>query len=322
VNNLLISLVSALVTTNQPVAVTNSIAPATNAVAVATNTAAAAEKELHELMEKDDDVMAEVDRWIKENEAFAAQGAGVPANELNQRIRKRLETVYEGYRDFIKRYPTNAEVRLAYASMLDNVHDDDAVFEQLDKARELAPKNPAVWNQLANYHGHTGDPKLAFDYYAKAIELDPTEATYYHNFGTTVFLFRKDVMEHYSIDEKQVFQKALDLYAQAVKLDPTNFWLASDVAQTYYGIKPMRTEEALQSWTNTLRIAHDEIEREGVYIHLARVKFLAGRYAEARAHLNAVTNAMYGDLKTRLTRNLNEREAEAKGTNTPPATAK
>ena len=32
------------------------------------------------------------------------------------------------------------------------------------------------------------------------------------------------------------------LIAEALKLDPKNFLLASDVAQTYYGIRPPRVE--------------------------------------------------------------------------------
>ena len=70
-------------------------------------------------------------------------------------------------------------------------------------------------------------------------------------------------MEYYKIDEQQVFNKALDLYQQAMKYDPTNFELAQDVAQTYYGIKPVRTDEALSAWTNALKIAETDIE-EGV----------------------------------------------------------
>jgi phosphoribosyl-AMP cyclohydrolase len=68
-----------------------------------------------------------------------------------------------------------------------------------------------------------------------------------------------------------------------MQLDPDNFPLATDYAEGYYGIRPLRTNDALVAWTNTLHIAHDDIEREGVYIHLARIKMLAGRYAEARA---------------------------------------
>ncbi len=117
----------------------------------------------------------------------------------------------------------------------------------------------------------------------------------------------------------------MELYAKAIKLDPTNFPLASDVAQTYYGIKPTRTEDALIAWTNALHIAHDDVEREGVYLHFARLKLHAERFAEARAHLSAVTNEMYADLKKRLARNIEEQERQAKAakeTNGPPAVEK
>jgi hypothetical protein len=106
-----------------------------------------------------------------------------------------------------------------------------------------------------------------------------------------------------------------------MKLEPADFPLATDVARTYYGIKPPRTEDALRSWTNALHLAHDEIEREGVYVHFARIKTHAGRFAEARTHLNTITNDMYADLKKTLTRALNEKEAEARGTNAQPASA-
>ena len=52
--------------------------------------------------------------------------------------------------------------------------------------------------------------------------------------------------------------------------------------RTYYGIRPTRTDDALKAWTNALSIAHDEIEREGVYLHFGRLKMAAGRFAEAR----------------------------------------
>lgn len=188
----------------------------------------------------------------------------------------------------------------------------------MEKSRELDPKNPAAWNNLANYYGHAGELKKAFEYYTKAIELNPDEPVYYHNFGTTVYLFRKDAKEFYEINEQQVFDKALDLYAKAQKLSPTDFPLATDIAQTYYGIKPLRAEEALKSWTNALAIAHDQIEREGVYLHLARIKWMAGRTNEAWAHVNSVTNAMYADLKRRMERNLQRVYGETPSTNAAP----
>lgn len=316
--NLLIGLVSALVVTNQLAADTNPIVKPAGVSAEIPNPNDPTEKELQKLMEQDDEAQAEVDKWIRDNQAFAAKGAGAKPAELNRRIRDRFAPVRKGYDDFIEHHPNHARARLAYASFLGDIGDEDGAFLHMDKARELDPTDPAAWNNLANYYGHNGPVKKAFDYYAKAIELNPDETVYYHNFGTTVFLFRKDAMEHYNINEQQVFDKALELYSHAMKLDPTDFPLASDIAQTYYGIKPPRTDEALRSWTNALSLAHDEIEREGVYVHLVRVKTHAGRFAEAGAHLNTITNEMYADLKKRLARVLREKEAEAKGTNAPP----
>ena len=122
-------------------------------------------------------------------------------------------------------------------------------------------------------------------------------------------------MEFYKIDEQQVFDRALELYRKAMKLDPANFVLASDYAQSYYGIRPIRTEDALSAWESALKIAPDETERQGVYLHLARIKLNAGRFEEVRQHLNSVTNEVYAELKKRLQRNLERETNETKGTN-------
>jgi tetratricopeptide (TPR) repeat protein len=141
--------------------------------------------------------------------------------------------------------------------------------------------------------------------------LNPAEPVYYQNLATTVYLFRKDARAFYGINEQQVFDKALALYCKAIQLAPDDFPLATDYAQSYYGIRPLRTNDALVAWTNALHIAHDENERQGVYLHLARIKMAVGRFAEARAHLNDVTNAAFASLKHRLENSLAERESAA-----------
>ncbi len=277
------------------------------------------EKAYQKLMEDDDAAEADADKWIRDNNQFAAQGAGIPDAELKRRIQERFRPIQIAYEQFLKEHPDHARARLAYGSFLGDMGDEDGSLEQWEKALALDPKNPATYNNLANVYGHQGPVKKAFEYYAKAIELNPNEPVYYDNFGTTVFLFRKDAREYFNITEQQVFDKALDLYSKALKLDPTNFTMASDVAQTYYGIKPMRLEDALKAWTNTLALAHDEIEREGVYVHFARLKLVGGRLVEARGHINAVTNEMYADLKKRISRNIDEAEKKGTDTNAPPA---
>jgi tetratricopeptide (TPR) repeat protein len=322
VSNLLIGLIGALVATNQPAAVSNLVTQTTGITVNVPDPNDPVEKEYKKIMADDDAAQAEVDLWIRENKAFADKGGGAPNAVLNERIHKRLDLVRAEYDAFIKLHPDHARIRLAYGAFLDDIKDDEGAVVQWEKAREIEPKNPATWNNLANHYGHEGPVAKAFEYYEKAIELNPSEPVYYQNFGTTVFLFRKDAMEYYKIDEQKVFDKALALYEKGVKLDPTNFELAQDLAETYYGIKPTRTDDALNAWTNALKIADNEIEREGVYIHLARFKNDAGRFDEARKDLTVVTNVQYADLKNLLTRNIAKAELKARGgdTNTPPAT--
>ena len=319
-NKLLIGLLGVLVALGQLPAATNAVLQTTNATVATPDPNDPVEKEYKKLMEDDDVAQNEIDTWLRDNEKFTKAGAGVPSDEMSRRIRERLMPIGNAYADFIKRHPDHAHARVAYGSFLNDLHDEDGAQEQWEKALALNPKDPAVYNNLANLYGHVGPVKKAFEYYAKAIELNPREPIYYHNMGDTVFLFRKDAREFYGITEQQVFDKALGLYAEALKLDPKDFPLASDVAQTYYGIRPLRIEDALKAWTNTLAIAESDVEREGVYLHFARLNLIAGRFALARAHLNCVTNETYAELKARLAHNIEAQERQAKNpTNAPPA---
>ena len=246
--------------------------------------------------------------------AAAAKGAGVPTADLKRRIRERFEPIRKAYVDFLARHPDHARARVAYGSFLGDLQDEDGAREQWEKALALNPKDPAVYNNLANLYGHTGPVKKAFEYYAKAIELNPQRAhllSQLRHHRVPVPQGRDGVLPHHRA--AGLMTRRSSFTAKPSSSIPDNFPLASDVAQTYYGIKPLRTDDALNAWTNTLAIAHDEIEREGVYLHLARIKLAAERFAEARAHLNGVTNDMYDELKKRLAHNLDEQEARPRG---------
>jgi len=313
VNDLLIALLGTLLATNTPLATSNLIHQQTGLAVSIPDPADPVEQAFQRVLEEDDQARTEVDEWIRNNSAFAAAGGGMSSEELNIKILQRLETVRTNYLAFLATHTNHARAHLAYASFLGEIGREEESLPYLEKARDLDPSNPAAWNNLANYYGHRGSVTNAFECYAKAIELNPREPVYYHNYGTTVFLFRKDAREHFGISEQEVFDKALELYAQALKLDPRNFPLATDIAQTFYGIKPLRTNDAFLAWNYALSIARDEIEREGVHTHLARLNRQIGRFDEARRHLAAVTNAMYGDLKKRLLESVEREEARTRG---------
>lgn len=323
-NELTIGLLGALLATNQPQAVSNVIQERTGVtVSLAADPA---ERELREVMLSDDVAMDDADKWIQEfrSQPFTNQTreAGM---ELNRKIKERFEQVRTAYGRYLRSHPDSAEGYLAYGSFLTDIGDEETAKIQYLNAKQINPTNPAVWNQLANYYGHNGEVTNAFFHYAEAIRLDPTEPVYYQNFATTVYLFRKDAQEFYRITEPQVFDKALGLYKKALALEPGSLVLATDYAQSYYGIRPLRTNDALTAWTNALKICRDENEREGVQLHLARVKTSAGLYEEAQGHLNLVTNAAFAEMRRRLERSLADHrnppadDVPDMATNTPAA---
>jgi tetratricopeptide (TPR) repeat protein len=306
VSDLTIGLLSALLATNQPQAVSNVIQQQTGvAVDIATDPA---EKELREVMLADDAAQDEVNAWLHEFDSQSVTNKAELSAALNVRIKARLDRVRSAYDNFLLRHPDSAHGCLAYGSFLNDIGDEEGAHLQYENALQLDPKNPAVWNNLANYYGENSPVTKAFEYYAQAIKLKPDEPVYYHNFATTVYLFRKDAKEFYHINEQQVFDKALGLYKQAMRLAPDDFTLATDYAESYYGIKPLRTNDALAAWTNAMTIAHTDAERQGVELHLARMKTAAGMFAEAQAHLDSVTNVAFLDLKRQLTRSLANHE--------------
>lgn len=265
------------------------------------------EQEYLQLLEMDDKALTKIDEWIRASQRPDASEAD--SIGLVGKIKAEIEPVRTAYDEFIKKHPNHARAHLTYASFLTDIGEEDQSLPLLIKATEADPKLPAAWNNLANYYGHYGEVKKAFGNYEKAIEIKPDEPVYYHNFGTTVFLFRKDVKEHYNITENEVFDKALALYAKALELDPKNFQLAQDIAQTYYGIRTQdtptrmaRPEAALKAWQYAEQLAPSDFEKQGVYLHQARAYLELDQPEQARQRLDLVTMSVYQDLRNRVGR--------------------
>ncbi len=306
----------ALLSTNQPAALSNLVTETTGFSIPVSIPDGPVEQELKKIEEDDDAALEDIDKWIKEHRALTAAGAGGSNAALNDRIRSRIAVVKKAYSDFIEHHPENARAHLALGAFLNDTGDEDTAGVEFEKATKLDPNMSAAWNNMGNHYGEYGPVTNAFACYEKAISINPLEPLYYRNLATTVALFRKDARDFYNINEPQVFNKALDLYGKAMKLDPANFELATDLAQTYYSMKPTQVQDALNAWTNALKIAPTEFQREGVYVHLARFKLFDNRFADARQDLSIVTNADLQELKRRLLKNIETREKG--GTNAIP----
>jgi tetratricopeptide (TPR) repeat protein len=269
------------------------------------------EQEYDKLIEQDEAALKEVEKWNAEFEKFDGKGAAGPKAALVAKIDQRLQPIKKAYEEFLSHHPEHIDGRIAYGSFLNELGEEEDAITQWEKARELDPKNPTPWNNLANVYAHIGPIKKALQYYEKAIELDPQEPVYLQNLATVTYLFRKDVAEMYRIDEEGVFNKSLDLYRRAMKLDPNNILLATDYAQSYYGIKPMRVDDAIAAWNHALTLAKSDAEKEGIYLHLARVELNSGHFTDADQHLAMVKDPEMVELRDRLKKNLEKKRTEA-----------
>lgn len=329
--DLLIGLLSVMVATNQPVALSNLVAQKTGVAVTLPNTNDPVEREYQKLLADDDAAQAEVDGWIKSNQALGDKTSDVDAAVLRARAQRRFDQVKEAYQAFLKRNPKHARARLAYGSFLNDIQEEDAARVEWEKAKDLDPTDPAAWNNLANWYAHNSPVGKAFEYYEKALQLRPDEATYYENLAIVTYLFRHDAATYYKITQPQVFEKAMALYRKALAMDPENFILATQYAQSYYGFKPAKSDdpeadrkaerehfkEAMAAWRQALKIARDDIEREGVYLHFARLQINAGEFAAAHTNLNRVTNSMYASTKAKLAKKLDGRENPASTNGVP-----
>ena len=321
-SDLLIGALGALLATNPPVALSNLVHARTGIPVPVVDANDPVEKEYRRVLEMDDEAEKEVDRWLQENQAMRAAGGGLDPVQMRAKTRARFERVKKAYDAFLAVHPDHARGRLAYGGFLSDIGEEEPAFKEWEKARDLDPKNPVAWNNLANYYGHNGPVTNAFACYVKALELQPGEPLYFHNFATTVFLFRKDAMEYFNLTEPEVFEKSLALYRRARALDPDNFLLATDMAQCYYVIKPPKStdpettrkaeqkiaDEALAEWQAAFKIAPDENTRQGVYVHFARWQINSGRFEEARKSLSLLTNGAFSGTKRTLERKLTKLE--------------
>jgi tetratricopeptide (TPR) repeat protein len=320
VSVLLIGFLGAALAANSPPAASNAVADAAASSFPVINTNDPVENEYYKVMLDDDEAEKQVLGWINDADAFAKAGGGGSTLTLDLKIQQRLDGVKREYEDFIERHPGHVNVRLAFGSFLNDRRDDEGAFTQWEAARRMAPTNPAAWNNLGNYYAHHDQVTNALEYYGKAIELNPSQSVYYHNMAAAVYLFRGPAQAYYHLDAQQIYDKAQALYRQAIKLDPDNFVLFTDYAQSFYGTDPPRWKDGLAAWAEALKLARDEIEREGVYLQMAHIHLELGQYDQVRSNLDVVTNANYAPLKARLARDLNKALAKA-GTNVPPPAA-
>ena len=155
---------------------------------------------MQKLMTEDDAATAEVDKWIRDDNDFRNAGRGRVEGGIAQTHPRPLCLVRQDYEDFVgaSRIPRAAASPTAVFSTTAATRTPP--WPQYEMAAQLDPKNPAAWNNIANYYGEHGPLTNAFIDYAKAIELNPAEPVYYQNLrhdGLSVPQGRGGIFRHH-----------------------------------------------------------------------------------------------------------------------------
>lgn len=274
-----------------------------------TNSIADIEPELQKIIDKDNQAQAEVDKWIRDQMTLNKDSEiQMDDPTLPLRVRDHFSEIKQLYEDYLSTHPDSMQGRLAYASFLSDIGNENDATVQWNKLIEKHPQNPVLWNNLGNSFAQRSAPEKAFSYYEEAIRLAPKEPLYVKNLATVVYLFRREAMDYYLLNELQAIQLAQTLYEKAALMDPDDFVLATQLAQTCYYTIPFDAAKARAWWQKAYELASDEPERQGVILHFARIAILNNQFDEAQKQLDLITYKDYLPLKERLRENLNQRQ--------------
>jgi tetratricopeptide (TPR) repeat protein len=272
-----------------------------------------ARRQFNALIAKDEQSRKETDQWIHNTPALEDFRYVTYNNMLSLRVEHRLKVVAAEYQAFIAAHPRIKAAKDAQAAFVSGMNEKIVAIKEWEQIRQSGVNDGSGWAALAHYYSHTGPIEGVFKCYEKALEVDARNPANYENLATAIFLYRRDAQNYYQLKgEQEVFDKALEVYGQALAASPEDYDLASDIAESYYVIRPNRVEDALQAWQTVLKIATTEEQREEAFLHLARFEIHAGRFDEARQYLDRVNEDSLMGNKETILRNLQDRESQAR----------
>lgn len=226
--------------------------------------------------------------------------------ELQARIEESVRPVREEYEVFLQRNPGHDRAMTSLGTLLEDTGRPEEAFAWWSRAAELAKDNPQLLNNLANHHGHSGDPTRAIRLYEEAARLAPREAVFHYNLGNMYYLFRKETGRVHGWDLETVLAKSLEQFRLARECDRRNFDYATSYAETFYGVNFLLRnrpwQEALSAWEECLRLPLAKEQRDFVRVNIVRVSAYLRDPLRAMAAYSEIVSEEQRKLAGRLLR--------------------
>ena len=212
---------------------------------------------------------------------------------------EKLERIYTNLE---AKYPNAAAIKNGHAEFLWSRGEQRRAVDTWLAAEKLEPNNGVILDHLGGSFLGAGEVKKAADYFVRAIQSAPENATYHFNYANVAFLFRHDLHDAAHPDSEAMIDEAMKQFAEAVRLQPLNAEYARAFAETFYIVPKPDWHAALQAWQHFYEISS---QKDFALLNVARVQLKLGQKAEARASLERIQGAEYAGVKGRL----NERAA-------------
>jgi tetratricopeptide (TPR) repeat protein len=274
-----------------------------------------AERQFRFLLSRGDELRAQRDQFTANSPTF-----------VTGRWKAQVRQLEADYKHFLNDHPQHARAMVAYGGLLYDQGSQEEAVRWWKKAIATDPREAYAYNDLANHYGHDGHAAEALRYYAKAIELVPTEPMFRFNWATTCQLFRNESRAVYGWNTDQIFHHSMEQFRSARDLAPHDFELSSAYAETFYQMPKPDWQEAYKAWQFCLSQPLDSGQREFVWGHLARVCVRLGRYDEARKWLAKLPPGQQDFVRRGIERKIKELSrpdaTNSPATQTPDAGAK
>ncbi len=214
------------------------------------------------------------------------------AEDREEEIETLKDAIVSRYLGFAAKYPKNAQ---AYNELgliifdLGRPHDAATYWK---RALARKPDYPEAHNNLGSYFSKFGSPEYALLEFDRAIELDPSKAVYHLNRATELYSSRDAAAYVYGWGLPRIYEEVMKEHRLARDLAPDDYSYARQYAETFAGAKFFGLapdwDASIEAWKHCLKLKLTELERDQVFVNVARICILKDDKPAAREALSQI----------------------------------
>ena len=199
---------------------------------------------------------------------------------------KQIVRDYEAFINYNKDYVEGYVMLGKFLRKIGQVEEANEIFL---RANKIDPNIAVVKQQIGNYLAEKEDFGLAMYYYLNAIELEPDVALYHYCLGELYYQYKENFIAEEILKEHEFDRQMLTAFKESVRLEPHDRVLKIRLAEAYYDLYRPDWKKALRLWKELERSSPDNIDRQIIFLHQARVLSNLERYDESKHLLSQVT---------------------------------